>query len=255
MKYVLVIFAFLFFAFVIFKFVTRKYASVYTLCMIFGKKGAGKSTLLTKLAMKYHKKGWNVYSTEYTPFAYHINYRDIGFVHIPPRSVLMVDEVGMIWDNRQYKSFKPEVRDWFKLQRHRKVKVFLFSQTFDIDKKLRDLTDHMYLLINVLGVWSYGKRINKKIVLTEAKGDEPSSIAEQLKFDNLLLFWAGSRILTFIPKYSKYFDSFEAPKLPDPKEPFEYVEPKKQDKNLRRGLKLPRFFNSFGRMLKRKRKG
>ena len=52
----------------------------------------------------------------------------------------------MIWDNRHFKDFKPEVRDWFKLQRHYRVKVYLFSQTFDIDKKLRDLTDDMFLI-------------------------------------------------------------------------------------------------------------
>ena len=51
--------------------------------------------------------------------------RDIGFKQIPPNSVLLVDEVGMIWDNRQFKNFKPEVRDWFKLQRHYRVKVYL----------------------------------------------------------------------------------------------------------------------------------
>lgn len=253
-EYIFVIFALLLFGFICFKLVTRKYSNPYTLCMVFGKKGSGKSTLLTKLALKYHNRGWYVFSTEYTPFSYHINYSQIGFVCLPPHSVLLVDEVGMIWDNRQYRNFKPEVRDFFKLQRHYKIKCFLFSQTFDIDKKLRDLTDHMYLVMNVLSIWSYGKRINKKIVLTDATGDQPSSIAENLKFDSLLLFWAGSRILTFIPKYAKLFDSFEAPKLPDPEVPFEYVEPKKQDKALRRGTRLPRFFNRLALFFRRKRK-
>ena len=51
-------------------------------------------------------------------------------------SVIFIDEVGMIWDNRDFASFAHCVRDWFKLQRHYKCKVYLFSQSFDIDKKL-----------------------------------------------------------------------------------------------------------------------
>lgn len=248
----ILLFLFLF-VFIIFKLLTRKFSNPYTLCMVFGKKGSGKSTLLTKLALKYHKKGWTVYSTEYTPCSYHIDYNDIGFVHLNEHSVLLIDEVGMIWDNRQYKNFKPQVRDFFKLQRHYKIKCFLFSQTFDIDKKLRDLTDHMFLIINVFSVFSYGKRINKKIVLTEATGDQPSSIAENLKFDSFLLFWAGSRTFTFIPRYAKYFNSFDAPVLPQPKEVFLYVEPLKKDKKIYSGLRFARFGNRIQRFFKRTR--
>ena len=36
---------------------------------------------------------------------------------------------------------------------------------------------------------------------------------DQLKFDSILFFWAGSRTLTFIPHWAKYFDSFAAPPL------------------------------------------
>lgn len=143
-----------------------------------------------------------------------ISDEDIGFKQIPPNSVLLVDEVGMIWDNRQFKNFKPEVRDWFKLQRHYRVKVYLFSQTFDIDKKLRDLTDDMYLIEKRFRIFAYGKRILKKCVLTEATSDQPSRIDENLKFDSLLFFWAGSRTLTLIPRWATSFDSFAAPELP-----------------------------------------
>ena len=119
----------------------------------------------------------------------------------------------MIWDNRNFKTFKPEVRDWFKLQRHRKIRVYLFSQTFDIDKKIRDLTDEMYLVEKKLRVFSYAKRILKRTVLNKSSAEAPSKIDEDLVFDSLLLFWCGSRRFTFIPKYAKYYDSFEAERL------------------------------------------
>ena len=231
----------LMFLFVLF---TNKYTNPYKLIMIFGKKGAGKSTTLTKLALQHIKKGWTVYSTELIPGTYYVRPDDIGFVDLPdvnfvprspndfrgirkllfcisdfffphkPKTLLLIDEVGMIWDNRNYKSFKPEVRDFFKLQRHRHIKCILFSQTFDIDKKLRDLTDEMFLIKNVFRVFSYGKRIRKFITITNGNSSEDfGTLAEGLEFESFLLFFAGSRTLTFIPKYSKYFNSYSAPKL------------------------------------------
>lgn len=191
----------------------RRYRNPYKLIMVFGKKGSGKSTTLVKLALRYHKRGWNIYSTEPTPYSYLIKPEQIGFIQLMPHSILLVDEVGMIWDNRNYKQFRPEVRDFFKLQRHYKVRCYLFSQTFDIDKKLRDLTDQMYLMVSAFNLFSYGKRISRKIVLTKSNADRPSTISEDLVFDSIIWFWAGSRFFTYIPRYAKYFDSFAAPNL------------------------------------------
>ena len=208
MLMVLYFISFFVFVMAVFHFLTRKYLNPYKLTMIFGKKGSGKSTLLTKLAIQYQKKGIPVYSTEKIPGTYLIDPEDVGYVHFPEGSVLLIDEVGMIWDNRNFKNFKPEVRDWFKLQRHRKIRVYLFSQTFDVDKKIRDLTDEMYLIEKKLRVFSYAKRINKRTVLNASTAESPSKLDEDLEFDSFLLFWCGSRKFTYIPKYSKYFDSF-----------------------------------------------
>lgn len=202
---------------------TKKYLNPYKLTMVFGKKGCGKSSYLTKLALQHQQKGWTVYSTEPIPGCYLVSVDDIGHCEFKPNSVLLVDEVGMVWDNRQFKNFKTEVRDWFKLQRHRRVKVYLFSQTFDIDKKLRDLTDEMFFIEKKFRVFSYGKRILKKTVLHAGTPDAPSRLDEDLKFDFFLLFPFGSRRLTFIPRYAKYFDSFVCPKLEDKE--FQYIPP------------------------------
>lgn len=219
----------------VFHFLTRNYVNPYKLTMVFGKKGSGKSTLMVRLAYKYLKLGWRVYCTEPLDGCYTIDYNDIGFKQIPPNSVLLVDEVGMIWDNRNFKNFKNEVRDWFKLQRHYKVRVFLFSQTFDIDKKLRDLTDDMYLCCCVARVFSWAKRIRRKIVLTKSMGDASSRIDEDLVYDSLLFWPFGSRILTFIPTYAKYFDSHVCKELPEGD--FEYNQPLKVPKSLQKRQK------------------
>lgn len=198
---------------VVFHFLTRKYLNPYQLIMVFGKKGSGKSTLLTKRAIKYMKDGLTVYSTTFIEGAYKISHKDIGIYHFEPESVIFIDEVGMIWDNRKYKEFKDHQRDFFKLQRHYKLKVYLFSQTFDVDSKIRDLVDEMFLVEKKFRVFSYAKSIYKKITLTKSTPDSPSRIDENLEFSPLLLFLFGSRRFTFIPKYIKHFNSFEAPPL------------------------------------------
>lgn len=215
MKVLLVIGIIVLVVFLLYVLLAAKYRNPYKLIMVFGKKGCGKSTTLCKLALKYGKKGWKVFSTEHTPGTFYINPKQIGFVQLPPKSLLLIDEVSLLYGNRSFKTFPHEVESFFRLQRHFKVRCYLFSQTFDIDKKLRDLTDEMYLLRNVFHVFSYGKRILKKIVLTKAESDRPSMIAENLSFDSLLFFWAGSRFFTFIPRYSKYFNSFEVASLPE----------------------------------------
>lgn len=194
---------------------TLQYLNPYKLTMVFGKKGSGKTTLLAKLAIKYLRQGIPVYSTEDIPGTYKLDPALIGTVAFPEGAVVLVDEVGMIWDNRNFKSFSAAVRDWFKLQRHYKLHVYLFSQTFDVDKKIRDLVDDMYLVERKFRVFSYAKRIICKPQLIEADADHPSQIVENLVFDSLFWCWCGSRRFTFIPKYAKFFDSFSVPALTD----------------------------------------
>ncbi len=213
-----------------------KYRNPYKLFMVFGKKGSGKSTLMCKLAIKYSKKGYHVYCNSYIPGTYYFDAADVGFYHFPENSVLLIDEVGMIWDSRDFKSFKKEVRDYFKLQRHYRHIVFLFSQSFDIDKKLRDLTDNMYMITNFMNCFSIARRITK--VITISHGDKNSTgeskLIDDYRFDPLIFFFIGSVKFTYIPRYVKYFDSFDAPMLPVKE--FEYI-PLKQFPTVRQRLR------------------
>lgn len=192
-----------------------KYRNNFKLCFLFGKKGCGKSTTLMRIARTYIRRGWTVYSTEALPGCYKIDPGDIGFYKLSRKSVLIVDEIGLIWHAREWKNFKKEVREFFKLQRHWGVRCYVASQTFDVDKGIRDLCDEMYLLTNVLNCFSYAKRIVKSFDCVAASADSPSAIVENLRFDSFFFFLFGSRRLTFIPKYAKYFDSFAVPELPD----------------------------------------
>lgn len=193
-------------------FSTRKYLNPYKLYLVFGKKGSGKSTYLVKLARQHLKRGWIVYTNMdelCMPGVRHFNIQHLGDFVPEARSLLLLDEVGMIWDNRDYKVFKPCVRDFFKLQRHYHVKVYMASQTFDVDKKLRDLCDGMFLHTNFLRVFTLGKRIVRKVVLTQSTSEAESRISEDLV---MLPFWDWT--FTYIPKWAKYFDSHSIPDKP-----------------------------------------
>lgn len=186
----------------------KHFACPYRLYMIFGKKGSGKSSYLTKLALRYSRKGWTVYTNMddmIVPGVRLIDAQQLGEFVPVEHSVVLLDEVGMLYDNRNYKDFRPAVRDFFKLQRHYKCIVFLASQSFDIDKKLRDLTDEMFLCTSV-GPVGIVRPIIKKIALTDASSLGESRIVDNLRF-RCLFSWR----FTWLPRYAAFFQSFVLP--------------------------------------------
>lgn len=186
-----------------------KWNSPFKLYLIFGKKGSGKSTLLVKWMMKYHKKGYFIYTNMKSvtlPYVIHVEEQDIGDYVGVPNSVLLLDECGTWLDNRKFKTFKDSMRDYFIYQRQYKNVVILASQNFNVDKKVRELVDKMYLCGKV-GPVSYARPIRRNITLTEPMGDSESRIADQLVF-------APGLVLTWIPRYAKLFESFAPPEKP-----------------------------------------
>lgn len=197
----------LFGTFAYFYWVSLKFVNPYKLIMLFGKKGSGKNTLLTKLSIKYNKMGYHVFSDSEIYNTFKLDNNWIGKYDFPENSVLMIEEAGIVWDNRNYKTFSADVRDFFKLQRHKKVIVYLASQSFDVDKKLRDLTDEMYLLVNYMGIFSIAKKIHKSISIHNASDNNngESFLTETYSFG---FPWEWK--YTYIPRWIKFFNSFEA---------------------------------------------
>ncbi len=194
-----------------------KYRNPYKLYMVFGKKGSGKTTLMTKLALRYRKRGWKVYSDREIPGCCLFDIADFGKAQFPADSLILVDEVGLIWDNRNFKSFPEHVKRYFKYQRQYRNVVYLFSQSFDVDKKIRDLTDHLYIVSNFLNIFSVARRVTKKITIVHAdkSAQGESKIVDDYNIDSILWAFFGSIEVTYIPKYVKYFKSFNPPVLPD----------------------------------------
>lgn len=195
----------------IFHRLTRSFLNPYKLVFVFGKKGSGKSTLIQKLSNQYYKRGWTVYSTEESlnPHILPVDPRQLYNINFPEHSAIFIDEVSLIWDNRDFKTMDKKIIEWFRYQRHHKCRVFLFSQSFDIDKKLRDLTDEMYLVEKYFRVFVRAKRILRKPVVVHPSADAPARIDEDLIVDGPLMMFFGGRIYAFIPYWAKRYDSFK----------------------------------------------
>lgn len=179
----------------------------YKLIMIFGKKGSGKTTWIAKYSQKYLKKGCKVYSNVEIPGTFLYDPKDIGLHTFEPNSVVFCDEVGLIWHNRDFKNFKKCVIEFFKYQRQYKIRMYLFSQTFDTDKVLRDLTDEMFL-IRRLGKLSIARPIAKQIGIAKDK-DGNGQLVDTYNYGSIL-----NTRFTYIPRYVGLFKSFDPPELP-----------------------------------------
>lgn len=197
----LLIFIFLFYLLVL-----RGSQNPYKLIMVFGKKGSGKTSLIAKLSLKYLRKGWKVYSNVSVAGVSVFSPDDVGRFGFEPNSVVFIDEVGLIWDNRKFKQFNDYVKSLFKYQRQYKLRIYLFSQAFDIDKKLRDLTDYMYILVR-LGNLSIAKRVNKRVgIATDTNGN--GNLVDCYKFGSIF-----DLHFTYLPRYYGLFESYNPPKL------------------------------------------
>ena len=206
-----VIFLVLMISCLVFHRLTRSFLNPYKLVFVFGKKGSGKYTLIQKLSNQYYKRGWTVYSTEESlnPHILPVDPRQLYNINFPEHSAIFIDEVSLIWDNRDFKTMDKKIIEWFRYQRHHKCRVFLFSQSFDIDKKLRDLTDEMYLVEKYFRVFVRAKRILRKPVVVHPSADAPARIDEDLIVDGPLMMFFGGRIYAFIPYWAKKYDSFK----------------------------------------------
>lgn len=193
----------------------------YKLDMVIAKKGGGKTTDIQKRTFDGLAHGWTVYSTAPVAGARHFDAKNMGISDLPENSLVLIDEAGIIWHNRDFKNFKGDIKDYFKLQRHYKHKVVLYSQSWDVDKVLRELCDNIWIMKNFFGCYSISRRVVRSITVVSAKEMRGEGyIADDLNYDSLLFFWCGSVRFTFIPKYIPYFDSFET----TPKAPMEYTE-------------------------------
>ena len=188
---------------------TRKYLSPYTFTLVFGKKGVGKSLSMQKDILKHLKRGWKVYADSNTHIedVVMIDASKIHTYRFPRNSLIVIDEINLLWDNRDFKKFDKNIQDWFREQRKKGIKIIAYSQTFDCDKKLRDLTDTLAIQRKFMRVWTVRRYYVKtpRIISAEEARDTARIADDYVKVP--LLFRGVD--FTYIPKYVKHYDTNE----------------------------------------------
>ena len=128
---------------------------------------------------------------------------------IPPGTCLFINEVNLLWNNREFKSFPKQLLEFFRLQRHYKIKIYMFSQTFDYDKKLRDLADTLYIIKRKFRIWSYCRCYYKTVVIVRPKESGQTATMCDDYCPAFRMPFFGSGIITYIPHWVKLFDSYK----------------------------------------------
>jgi hypothetical protein len=172
-------------------------------------KGAGKSTTVRKFAQKYIRRKIPVYANmeDIKINGVHVyDTMDLGKYKVE-NAYIIVDEVSLFFDNRNYKQTSKEFIRWLRSVRHHKLRVDLFTQSYDCDKKIRTMCDDIYIGVKYFRVLTVWRRLRKNVAIKERAMDRESQIVDELKFTP---WWVpGSILITYIPKYIKYFDSYK----------------------------------------------
>lgn len=181
--------------------------------LILGVPGSGKTTYLAYLARKAMKKGIAVYSNVYIEGAYIIDSReDIG-KYLIENAIIIIDEGGTEYDNRNWKKLKRTIIRYYKLHRHYNVDVYISSQDYDIDIKIRNLVSSIVIVRKAIikGIFKL-RYIRCKIDIDENKkiGQKGQNIIKTFSYIPALK--KGIKYI-YGKKYWKYFDSYYKDKL------------------------------------------
>lgn len=179
----------------------------YKLTIYFGAPGSGKSTLAAAIAYKALKQKGKVWSNFSIKGCMQLNPKaDLG-VYMIDKGTVLIDEIGIDYNNRDFKSFPVTSLEWFKKYRHDKCHVHVFSQSWeDMDKKIRLLATRYYVCKRSMIPFLYKRTRYVKDVGVKTETKEFGDI-----FDKVPL----STRYVFAPKYWDMFDSFETKRLPD----------------------------------------
>lgn len=191
--------------------------------LYFGLPGAGKTTIMAAHAKRalgrrspYNHVFCNV-KLNLDGIIY-IENQDLGKFQIE-NGLLLIDEATLEFDSREYKNFSKRLVQFFLLHRHYNVDIELFTQQWDgVDRKIRVITDRCYYIYKgiLTGHWiSRYYRVPYGIIIPDPKkGNEKlGEIVQGYAKPGLLGRLFGGWCLRTL--YYKYFDSWEAPKLPD----------------------------------------
>lgn len=186
---------------------TRFMVNPYDLVCYFGKKGSGKTSLISALRYELRDDFDYFYCSDKVEGTQYIDITKLGDFVPKPNSVLFIDEIGLVFNNRDFKSFDKQKIEFFKLQRHYKCKVICFSQVYDdSDKVIRNLFDEIHIVSRFARIFQMDRKINRKFdIFNYSNGNEDDkkggTIIDVYKYKGLPKF-------RFLPRWIKSHDSF-----------------------------------------------
>lgn len=198
----------------------------YHIELVFAQIGSGKSTDIARTCYKVLKSG--SYSHVYTNIdinlsgvkTFNVDDFNAGKYRFPEDSLILIDEVSLLYDNRSYKSFPKAVGNYLRLSRHYKNSFIMYSQHYDCDKVIRTLASRLYYMRKV-GFISF-KRAIRKVISVVTQVNENTKTADSQVCDTLQfcsIFEKGAWQFVFIPAWTSLFDSYH---IDDPLPPIPY---------------------------------
>ncbi len=197
--------------------------------VFFGNIGCGKTTLacrqfykLKKQADKELKKGniplYDYYFSNFdNDLSNKIDLKGLGEWTFPENSYIIIDEAGIEYNNRKFKSLPQETIAWFKLSRHYKCDIDFISQSWDdMDITIRRLASELWY-VKKLGPFSLLRRVYKTVGIDETT----HQIIDKYEFGKLLpcilpFPFHRHNLEIFLRKpYYKYFNTFDKVPLPE----------------------------------------
>ena len=107
----------------------------------FGVPGCGKSTILVKEYVKNKRKYDHIYTINLVIKGVKKITKEDLEKYMFRNTLILWDEITIDADNREFKSFSRDLRDFFILHRHLGCDIIYATQNFEkVDKIVRDLT-------------------------------------------------------------------------------------------------------------------
>lgn len=190
---------------------------------IFGLPGSGKSLYLSMLAHRaVHGKNLNFSNQNYSMFksydkvftdfpfpgAYQLDFDLLGKVRFE-KCLILIDEIMMFCDSRNFKTFSDELKFFFSQHRKFEIDIVYASQAYDdVDKKIRNLTDSYYYICRWMFHYSVVKPIRASFRVADGRiqqGFEYASNFEYFFFDRRKYYaFSDTNFVISQPDFQKY---------------------------------------------------
>lgn len=183
----------------------------------FGTPGSGKSTLLTKYAIRELRKlksGKSAYKHVLTNFPVYgceqVQVSDLGRYEIE-NSLILIDEITLDCDSRDYKNFSVALKNFFTLHRHVGNDVIYFMQDPSrVDKSIRNVTYSLYYVSSPITPFFRRFTVARRVFRNFDINEYSSELILGYRFPKLkeMIFLSTMKIC-YRPFYYKYFNSFD----------------------------------------------